>query len=88
MVTLMDHRILLQRQKVETAATSASPSASSSRHSFIRGDGIRMERIFAFSYYFPFFQKERIQRREEKLRQLSHSLSQDGSFKDDSETAV
>jgi len=31
-------------------------------------------------------QKERIQRREEKLRQLSHSLSQDGSFKDDSET--
>merc|ERR1712079_35472 len=33
-------------------------------------------------------QKERIQRREDKLRQLSNSLSQDGSFKEDSETAV
>lgn len=31
-------------------------------------------------------QKERIQRREDKLRQLSHSLSKDGSFKEDSES--
>jgi len=31
-------------------------------------------------------QKERIQRREDKLRQLSNSLSSDGSFKEDSET--
>lgn len=30
-------------------------------------------------------QKERIQRREDKLKQLSHSLSQDGSFKEDPE---